>query len=63
MNEPLPYDDLLAVYTAAREFIATTSIFRQNKQSRDSFAEALALATLKIRMIEAGRAMGEIEVA
>jgi hypothetical protein len=62
VSEPFEYDDLLAVYTAARGFIATTSIFRQNKVSRDSF-EALALAVLKLRMIEAGRAMGEIDVA
>lgn len=37
--------ELRAVYEAAREFIATTSVFRQRRESRDEF-EALAIAVL-----------------
>jgi len=47
-----------ALFDAAEEFIATTSIFRQRQESRDAF-EKFALAVLTVRMEKAGRALGE----
>jgi hypothetical protein len=58
MPEPSVVCNTDVLYDAVEEFIATTSIFRQRRESRDAF-EKLALAVLTIRMGRAGQALGE----
>ena len=49
--------ELEALYEAVWGFLGTTSIFRQEKASRDAF-EKMALAAITAKMAKAGAEMG-----